>query len=291
MGIHSGGVIYLDRIRFGPAGYPSEAKGKPKRVFEIFSEAGVDAFEFAAVHGLRTKEDKARVIGDLAREHDVSMSLHAAYYISLASKSQEIRERSKGRLRKALRYAPLMAVKRIVFHPGTYGGLSREDAFTVIRDSLCEVWEDAGYLGKGAFLAPEIAGKIGAFGSVDQIIRLCQEVEGCIPTIDWAHLYARSQGQINDRENYLEILNRFENELGDSFVKNMHFHVSGIIYTEKGESAHRPMGDEWGPEILPLVEVVREIGYKPIFISESPNPLTGALYVKYLFEEMEKIEQ
>ena len=284
-------MISLDRVRFGPAGYPAEARGKPQRVFEIFSEVGADAFEFAAVHGLRTKEDKAKVLGDLAREHDISMSLHAAYYINLASKSNEIRERSKNRLRKALRYAPLMAVKRIVFHPGTHGGLPKDEAFRVIRDSLREVWESSGHLGDGAFLAPEIAGKIGSFGSVDQIIRLCQEVEGCIPTIDWAHLYARSQGQVNDKENYLNIIGRFEKELGNTFVKNMHFHVSGIVYTEKGESAHRPMGDEWGPDILPLVEIVQEVGYKPTFISESPNPLEGALYVKYLFEEMEKSKQ
>lgn len=280
-------MILLDRVRVGPAGYPSEAKGSPKKVFEIFSDAQVDAFEFAAVHGLRTKEEKAKEIGDLAKKHDIAMSLHAAYYINLASKSDEIRKRSKDRLRKALRYAPLMGVMRIVFHPGTHGGLPKAEAFAVIRDALREVWNEAGHLGGGALLAPEIAGKKAAFGSVDQIINLCQEVDGCIPTIDWAHLYARSQGQVNDKDNYLNILGRFEESLGDVFVNNMHFHVSGITYTEKGESAHRPMGAEWGPEIVPLVEIVREVGYKPTFISESPNPLAGALYIKYLFEEME----
>jgi hypothetical protein len=71
----------------------------------------------------------------------------------------------------------------------------------------------------------------------------------------------------------------------------MHFHISGITFTEKGEAAHRPLGQEWGPDILPLIEIVRESGYKrynPIFISESTNPLRGALYAKFLFEELEK---
>ncbi|MHA1769092.1 MAG: TIM barrel protein [Candidatus Thorarchaeota archaeon] len=281
-------MILLDRVRFGPAGYPSEAGGKVERVFDILSDAGVDALEYAAVRGLRTSEEGAKRIGVLSQEHDIAMSLHAAYYINLASKSEEIRTRSKDRLRKALRFAPRMGVKRIVFHPGTLGELPREEAYVVIRDALQEVWNDSGRLGEGAYLAPEIAGKITAFGSIDEIIRLCQEAEGCIPTIDWAHLYARSQGMINDKENYLSVLSRFENALGDLFVNNMHFHVSGIIYTEKGEKAHRPMGEEWGPDILPLVEIVQEVGYKPTFISESPNPLRGALYVKYLFEELEK---
>ncbi|MFW9787447.1 MAG: TIM barrel protein [Candidatus Thorarchaeota archaeon] len=278
----------MKKILFGTAGYPSEARGNVKRVFQILKETGLDALEYAAVHGLRTKEEKAKLIGDLARETGISMSLHAAYYISIASKTQRIREASKERLVKALRFAPSMNVKRIVFHPGYLGGLSNKEAHVVIRDALQAVWETAGDQGEGVLLAPETAGKLSAYGSVDQIIRLCQEVDGCIPTIDWAHLYARSQGELNDKAGFLKVLTHVEEELGDLFLDNMHFHISGITFTEKGEAAHRPLGDEWGPDILPLIEVTRECGYRPTFISESTNPLQGALYAKFLYEELEK---
>ncbi len=278
----------MNKILFGPAGYPNEARGNVKRVFGILRETEMDALEYAAVYGLQTKQDKARLIGELARESGISMSLHAAYYISLASRTPRVRESSKNRLIKALKFAPLMNVKRIVFHPGSMVGLGENEAHKVIADGLKSVWQTAGDLGGGALLAPEIAGKLSAFGSLEQIIRLCQDVEGCIPTIDWAHLYARSQGIINDKESYLKVLHRLEDELGELFVDNMHFHVSGISFTEKGEAAHRPLGKEWGPDIFPLVEVVREYGYKPTFISESTNPLQGALYTKFLFEELEK---
>ena len=273
-----------DKICFGPAGYPAEARGNVKKVFEIFTDVGVDAFEYAAVYGLRAKEARATLIGNLARKANISMSMHAAYYISLASTTARIRKASKQRLVKALKFAPLMNVKRIVFHAGTHGNRSREDAHKIIRDALREVWEKAGEYGKGAFLAPEIAGKLSVYGSVDQLIRLCQEVDGCIPTIDWAHLYARSQGKVNDKESYFKILTRFEDGLGDLFVNNMHFHVSGITFTDKGEAAHRPLGQEWGPDILPLLEIVKEVDYTPTFISESTNPLEGALYTKFLYE-------
>jgi deoxyribonuclease-4 len=275
-------------VRFGPAVYPSEARGSVKRVFQILREVGVDALEYAAVHGLRTSEKKAKEIGNLANEKKIAMSLHAAYYISLASKTPRIRKSSKERLIKALRFAPWMSVKRIVFHPGYLGGLSKEEAHEVIKDALIEVWESSGDEGQGALLAPEIAGKLSAYGSIDQIIQLCQDVEGCIPTIDWAHLYARTQGEVNDKESYLKVLTRFENELGGLFLDNMHFHISGITFTEKGEAAHRPLGQDWGPDILPLMEIVHECGYKPTFISESTNPLQGALYAKFLYDELEK---
>ena len=81
--------MVLNDIFFGPAGYPEEAKGKPERVFQILAEAGINALEYAAVHGLRIREENAGVVGKLARKYGVSMSLHAAYYISLASKDEK----------------------------------------------------------------------------------------------------------------------------------------------------------------------------------------------------------
>jgi deoxyribonuclease-4 len=216
------------------------------------------------------------------------MSLHAAYYINIASKSKQTQERSKKRLIKALEFAPLMNVKRIVFHPGTLGGLSREEAHDVIAKGLQEVWESAMHLGNGAYLAPENAGKINAYGSLEEIIKLCEEGEGLIPTIDWAHVYARSQGEVNDKDSFLQVLTQFENRLGALFRDNMHFHVSGITYTAAGEKSHRPLGESWGPDILPLIEIISEVGYCPVIISETPHPIQGALYAKFLLEELEK---
>jgi deoxyribonuclease-4 len=224
----------------------------------------------------------------LASKSRIQMSMHAAYYINLASKNPDIRERSKQRLIKALIFAPLMDIRRVVFHPGTMGGMSPEDAHAVVRDALRSVREEVGGRGGETLLAPEIAGKIAMYGSVDQIIALCRDVEGCIPTIDWAHLYARSQGRVNGREDYLKTLGLFERELGSLFVNNMHFHFSGITFTERGEASHKPVGEEWGPDLYPLLEIVQEVGYKPTFICESPNPLQGALFAKYMFEQIER---
>ncbi len=281
-------MIPLGCLRFGPSGYPSDAKGSLERVFEILKSLKLDALEYAATYGLRLGEQKAEEIGKLARATDVSMSMHAPYYISLASNKEEIRERSKKRVVKALCFAPLMNVKRIVFHPGGYVGHTPEEAFMLISKAILDIWEEAGHLGKGAVLAPEIAGKKNAFGSPGEIIRLCVDTEGCIPTIDWAHLYARTRGEINDRDSYGKVLAIFEDALGDTFTKNLHFHVSGITFTNAGEKAHRPLGSKWGPDILPLIELLNELGYDATIISETPEPVRGALYAKYLLEELEK---
>ncbi|MFQ5831847.1 MAG: TIM barrel protein [Candidatus Thorarchaeota archaeon] len=281
----------LEKIRFGPAGYPETAKGKLTSVFQILGDAGLEALEYAAVYGLRLGESRAREIGELARKHDISMSMHAAYYISLASRDAEVRKRSKGRLIKTLQFAPLMGVKRIVFHAGGYSGLNPDEAYRVVKDAILEVWEKAGHLGEDAFLSPETAGKLGSFGSVDELLRLCSEIDRTLPTIDWAHLHARSQGKSSDKDSYLRVLGQFEDALGRRFVDNMHFHVSGIKFTSRGEESHRPLGGRWGPDILPLMKIVSEVGYKPTFISETPTPIRGALYAKALYDELEKMKE
>ncbi len=236
-------------------------------------------------------ESRAQLIRENSERAGVAMSMHGAYYISLASKNPETREKSKQRLVNGLHWAPKMGVKRIVFHPGGYGGLSKHEAYEVVRAALREVWaHNEDLLGK-VWLAPEIAGKLSMFGSQDEIISICRDVDGCIPTIDWAHLHARTQGRINDRDSFIEVLNRFEDALGNLFTKNMHFHISGITYTEAGEQSHRPLGSEWGPDLLPLLQIVKENGYKPTFISETPEPVKGALYAKILLEELESTEE
>jgi deoxyribonuclease-4 len=216
------------------------------------------------------------------------MSMHAAYYISLVSKDPGVRKRSKDRLIRALKFAPMMGVKRIVFHAGGYSGHGLDEAYILVRDAISDVWETAGREAGGAILMPEVAGKLGAFGSVDELVKLCQELDGVLPTIDWAHLYARSQGAMKNKEDYLRTLNKFEHALGKPFTDNLHFHVSGITYSAKGEKSHRPLGKDWGPDLLPLMEIVDEVGYKPTFISETPAPLTGALFTKFLLEELKR---
>lgn len=281
----------LDKSRFGPAGYPTASGGKLEKVFSILTELGLDALEYAAVHGLRTSREKAERIGQLSQEHDIVMSMHAAYYISLASKSKATRDRSKERLIKALQFAPVMNVKRIVFHPGTRGDLEHEKSYCVVRDALSEVWERAGSPRNGVYLSPEIAGKLKPFGSREEIIRLCSDLGFCIPTIDWAHVYARSQGEVNNRDAYLKLISECENALGDRFVDNMHFHISGITYTQAGEKSHRSLGGQWGPDIFPLMAIVHEMGYKPVIISETPDPVKGALYAKYILQQLEGKEK
>ncbi len=62
----------------------------------------------------------------------------------------------------------------------------------------------------------------------------------------------------------------------------MHIHVSGILYSRKGEREHINL-QESDLNYRALVEVWREFNIRGVVISESPNIEEDALLLKRLF--------
>ena len=75
-------------------------------------------------------------------------------------------------------------------------------------------------------------GKISQFGSLEELLNLCSEVEGLAPCMDFAHLHART-GKYNSYYEFKSVLTQIEKKLGRSALDNMHIHVSGINYNNK----------------------------------------------------------
>lgn len=277
-------------MRFGPAGKPLKYKGKSEEVPRFLHELGLNAYEYQAVRGVRISEDKARVLAELALEFDVELSIHAPYYINLCSKKMSVIESSIKRLVDSVRIAKLMNASVVVFHPGYYGGLNSEEALSVCVSSLNRVFEyleNEGF--SGVCFSPETTGKVKQFGSLDEILSLCELFENMVPTIDWAHLHARGMGSIRGRDDYLRVLSEIERRLGSDVVRNLHMHFTKVAFSESGEVKHYPLNcDEYGPDFQYLAELIVEHGYCFTIISESPLLEEDALLMKSMVEKLMK---
>ncbi len=87
-------------------------------------------------------------------------------------------------------------------------------------------------------------GKSAMFGTLDEVIQLSKEVPGILPCIDWAHLHARTgDGSFNSYDEFADALRRVQAGLGDEGMQKLHFHLSGIEYTKKGEKQHVPLNE------------------------------------------------
>lgn len=280
------------RIRFGPSGNsPSFYEQGYKRTVDQpawLHERGLDAFEYSFGRGVRIKQNTAKQIGAQAKQYDVQVSVHAPYYINLAS--SERFESSLNHFLKTAQAADWMGAKRIIFHPGTQGQQERSEAFAHIFESLPAVLcalDDKGF--GHITLCPETMGKIAQIGDLEETLALCTLDERLIPCLDFGHLYARSIGAFASREHYKMALDTMENVIGLDRAKRLHIHFSRIEYTKGGEKRHLDYEDtRFGPPFEPLAQELSERGYTPVIICESKTRMAeDALIFKRIYHETE----
>lgn len=66
----------------------------------------------------------------------------------------------------------------------------------------------------------------------------------------------------------------------------MHVHFSRIEYTKGGEKMHHTFADtQYGPEFMPLAELVARTGLRPVFICESKGTMAedSKSHERYVF--------
>jgi deoxyribonuclease-4 len=266
-----------DRPRFGPAGVPHMFRLMGAKLFEVpklLRTEDLDAFEYAAVRWgavPQIKREDAEALGVEAAKNDITLSLHGSYFINLFGE-KEVIEASKHRLVACAQAAQWMGAYVVVFHAGFYGKNGKVETLRKCVECVREVSASLRSLGiEKVRLGPETMGRHSQFGSLDEILEVCQQVEGTQLVIDWSHLHARSGGGLRTVDDFRKIIDEAERKLGTEAVRDMHCHFSKIEYTYKsGERRHHTLDEPgFGPEFEKLAEVVSEYKLRPVFICET----------------------
>jgi len=260
-------------IRLGPAG--STGKGTLEGIREV-KRLGLQAMEVEFVRGVKMGIGLAKECGNEARKLGMELSVHAPYYINLASEDQKKQKESMQRILDSAERGYHLGAREIVFHPAYFGKGDKEKVFQTAKNHILDMQDVIGKKGwDGVRLSPETTGKHSALGSLDETIRLAKET-GCSFNIDFAHLYARNYGKID----YREILDKIQT-LGS---KHIQCHFSGISFTTKGERNHEVMGSN--PPFEPLAEEILKRKLNATIISESPVTWQDSLKMKGIFERL-----
>jgi deoxyribonuclease-4 len=266
-----------DRPRFGPAGVPPTFRLMNAGLSDIprlLREEGLDAFEYEAIHwGTKPqiKKEDAERLGVMAKENDVWLSMHGSYFINLLGE-KSIVEASKKRLIACAIAADWMKAHVVVFHPGFYGKKSRAEALKNCVEAMKEVVAEVEGLGiRDVKFGAESMGKPFQFGSLEDVLGLCEAVEQNQLVIDWSHLHARDRGRFRKVEDFRKVVDEIEKRLGKETAENMHCHFTKIEFSDKGERRHRILDEVgYGPNFEMLAMVIAEFGLRPVIISESP---------------------
>jgi deoxyribonuclease-4 len=252
-------------IRFGPSGLGG--KNEALSHLEIFSKKGMKACEIAFVYGVYLDKKSAEQIGEMAKELDVRLSIHAPYYINLNSDDKSKIAASKKRILDCCEIGHCFSCgdkKRkthIVFHAGFYGD-NKEKAAEVIKENVSDLMKIIDEKEWNVILCPEIMGKRNVFGSIEEISKLVKET-GCGFCIDFAHVLARY-----DRQQF-ELVKK---EFGK--FDFWHCHFSGIVYGDKGEKNHRHTEEKEWKDLLIFLKTFKD--KEIIIVSEAPNPVGDA---------------
>jgi deoxyribonuclease IV len=272
-------------VRFGPAGNPIGYKGKTTEVCDFIKKLDLNAYEYQATHGVRISKKSARELRSNSSKNDVLISMHAPYYINLCSYKDKVIKDSIDRLIKSAIASEWMNSYRIVFHPGFYTKYSPKEAYKKCIESIRELILKIETLDiKKYTFSPETTGKKSQIGTLDEIVSLCQLFDNFTPTIDFAHLYARSNGSIKTKNDYEKIFEKLENDLG---LKTIHCHFTKIEFNKAGELRHRILSEkDYGPPLEALINVIIEIGWDITVICESPLIDRDAIIMKAKYEEI-----
>ena len=271
----------MKQLNFGTAGIPIEVPGKRTTLSGIrqVKKLGLSCMELEFVRSVNISEELAVDVKKVAKDNGIILTCHAPYFINLNSKEKPKYYASMHRILKSAYITNLCGGYSVCFHAGFYMGGDPKKVYTKIKKAVEDISKELKDKGVNLWLRPETTGKGTQFGDIDELIRLSKDVEQVLPCIDFSHLHARSNGKYNSYGETVEVLTKVEKDLGREALDNMHIHLSGIAYGEKGEKHHLILkeSDLNYPEIL---KAWKEFKLKGVVICESPNIEKDALLLQ-----------
>lgn len=267
---------------FGTVGSPMSTPKKPGGsvggVLRL-AELGLHGLELGWVRSVRVSEKTCIKIKETAEEQGVAISVHAPYFINLNADDEEW-PKSRQRLMDAAHYGFLAGATDIVFHPGSYFERPPEEVLPIAIQRLEGCINELRAADNPVVLRPETMGKSAMLGSLEDTIAMSQAINGVKPCIDAAHLHARpGDGSINSFDEWAKILENYGSSLGDKALKDLHIHISGIEYGEKGEKEHLPL-EESDLDYQSFFKALAEFDCQGRILCESPILEDDALISK-----------
>lgn len=270
-------------LLFGTAGVPfSAADDSSLAGIERIRALGLDCLEIEFVNGVKMGPDTAAKVREQAARTGVRLSVHAPYHINFNSENPGIRLQSRERLLKTARVGAACGASSVVFHAAFYGKDGPAAAYEAVKTEVAAVQSIVRAERLPVALRVETMGKRAQFGSLDEVLSLCRDIDGLQPCLDFSHLYAR-EGKINSYLDFERVLAKMARKLGPRSLRNAHIHIAGIQYGDRGEIKHLNLEetefryDEW-------LQALRDLGVEGLVICESPNLEGDAVMLKALYQ-------
>lgn len=212
----------------------------------------------------------AERLGELAREHDVALSVHAPLFGFMGHLEASGRKYTSavGALDRSAGIATASGAELVVFHPGFLLGRERDEAIDAVSRQLRALRERLEAKDRAAPFGVEIMGRVRDLGSLADVIEISRRVTWVRPVLDFAHMHATSDGAFVEVDPFAEALAAADAVLGPS--EPFHIHFSDIAFANRNETKHLPYG--YGTlRAAPLRDALARFSRSATVVSESPD--------------------
>ena len=272
----------MDKLLFGISGLPiwsGLSKINYTSGIDYVKSIGLDAMELLFVRNVNVTEKNRHTILKAKLDNDFYLSAHGSYYINLNADELGKQEQSLERIKIAMEGLEKVKGRSLVFHPGFYLKDTSEQTYDTIKNNLLKLPY------KGIDYRLETTGKPTQFGTLEELVSLCKEVDSCKLCIDFSHIHARQNGSLKTYNDFAEILQYVLERLGRPALDDMHIHIAGIKYNEKGEMRHLPLLES-DFNYLECLKAIKDFAVKGCIIAEGPMVEKDALLLKDTFEKL-----
>lgn len=228
----------------------------------------------------------AEKVGISAEENGIRLSAHAPYYINLNSKEPQKIIDSRRRIFESALRLDKAGGNNVVFHIGFYQDIPHSESIeNVIRELrlLRKELDQSGM--EHITLRPELTGKKSQIGSEEELFYISEKVENTLPCIDFSHYYARYTGG----RSFDKLFDYIKRHRPD-YMYNMHCHISGIEFTEKGEKRHISLS-ECNMNWQKIISLFIDFECRGTVICESPLLEKDSLLMKTEYEKRFKVRE
>ena len=284
-------------LKLGPAGVPLSCKGRTiVEGMDDITVLGLDAMEVQTVRTIQPQHfDQYWQAGILSWKSDFEMNMHGPYYAELLGSKRE-RNRTLSKMETSLQAGKIINARHLTFHVGPYGEYepgteANEQVANVMAgvvERVREVWGDEDeeedyyafpwvHESEPSLVGVETSGRQELWGTVEEVLEVCNHVEGTVPVLNMGHIHARGHGRLRTSEDYAELFDQARETYGGS---TFYCHFAGVEH-RMGNALHYTQIKKSDLKFEPFAEYLAEEGdwMDITIISDSPLLEHDAMYM------------
>ncbi len=251
---------------------------------EYAHSLGITAMEMEWVQSTPKNPDHVAEVAETAKKYDFQLTVHGSYFINLCAEDPDKLEASKQRIIQALAMAQIAGAVSVCVHPAFYQTKTPHQALESVRRATDDIMKWKQKLFPNVNLAYETMGKHSQFGTLEEVLTVSREFD-IYPCVDISHMYARANGGMSTPGEWKMLFDTYEEYLGKKSLNAMHLHLSGILFSDKGEKKHIPL-EECPFDWRGYIGILKKRKAGGILVCESPLMEKDTLLIQDFYQSL-----